>query len=189
MKIRSNRAANRDKTGQATGRSWLRALSKCNAIGLALLAATLLMTPAHASLFKGEALDTAADVITWVVLIVAPAIAISLFWMVHILPEKIAEKRKHPQAKAIQVLCLLSLAFGGLLWPLAFLWAYSKPVLYKMAYGTDKVEPEHGAPEKSTGAKPAEATTEADELKRLRAQVAELESKLVGNPAAKGEGA
>ena len=35
------------------------------------------------------------------------------------------------------MLCLLSLFFGGLLWPIAWLWAYSKPVLYKMAYGTD----------------------------------------------------
>ncbi len=33
---------------------------------------------------------------------------------------------------------MLSLVFGGLLWPLAWLWAYSKPVFYKMAYGTDK---------------------------------------------------
>jgi hypothetical protein len=30
--------------------------------------------------------------------------------------------------------------FGGMLWPLAWLWAFSKPVLYKMAYGTDKAE-------------------------------------------------
>jgi hypothetical protein len=66
---------------------------------------------------------------------------------VHILPEKIAEKKGHPQAKAIQCLCLLSLVFGGLLWPLAWLWAYSKPALYKLAYGTDKVD-WHGEKEK-----------------------------------------
>ena len=60
--------------------------------------------------------------------------------MVHILPEKIAEKKKHPQTDAIKTLCLLSLFFGGMLWPLAWLWAYSKPVMYKLAYGTDKVE-------------------------------------------------
>jgi CBS domain containing-hemolysin-like protein len=116
---------------------------RCRRAGWAAFAAALAAAPAHASMFKGEALDTAADVITWVVLIVAPIIAIGLFWMVHILPEKIAEKRKHPQAKAIQTLCLLSLVFGGLLWPLAWLWAYSKPVFYKMAYGTDTVEPGH----------------------------------------------
>ncbi len=150
--------------------------------GLLFIAATLLFSPAHASMFKGEALDTAADVLTWVVLIVAPIIAIAVFWLVHILPEKIAEKRKHPQAKAIQTLCLLSLVFGGLLWPIAWLWAYSKPVLYKLAYGTDTVEPEHG-----DTAQHAPSTTEADELKRLRAQVAELETRLAGKPAQEGE--
>jgi CBS domain containing-hemolysin-like protein len=41
---------------------------------------------------------------------------------------------------AIQTLCLLSLVFGGLLWPLAWLWAYTKPVGYRSAYGTDKHE-------------------------------------------------
>src|SRR5258707_901666 len=98
---------------------------------------------AHASIFKGEALDTAADVLTWVVLVVAPIVAIAVFLLIHILPEKIAEKKQHPQAKAIQCLCLLSLAFGGLLWPLAWLWAYTKPVLYKMAYGADKTTNGH----------------------------------------------
>jgi len=150
--------------------------------GLLFIAAMFFFSSAHASMFKGEALDKAADVITWVVLIVAPIIAIAVFWIVHILPEKIAEKRKHPQAKAIQALCLLSLVFGGLLWPIAWLWAYSKPVLYKLAYGTDTVEPEHGG-----SAQPVASTTEADELKRLRAQVAELETRLAGKSAAEGE--
>src|SRR4030095_15884568 len=56
----------------------------------------------------------------------------------NILPEQIAHKRHHPQFEAIRTLCLLSLVFGGLLWPLAWIWAYSKPVMYKLAYGTDK---------------------------------------------------
>lgn len=150
--------------------------------GLIFIAAMLHHAPAHASIFKGEALDKAADVITWVVLIVAPIIAIGVFWIVHILPEKIAEKRKHPQAKAIQTLCLLSLVFGGFLWPIAWLWAYSKPVLYKLAYGTD--EAEHGHDD---AGKPAAGTAEAEELKRLRAQVAELEARLSGKSGAEGE--
>ena len=33
---------------------------------------------------------------------------------------------------------MLSLVFGGLLWPIAWLWAYTKPVAHKLAYGTDK---------------------------------------------------
>lgn len=82
--------------------------------------------------------DSAADVIAVIVLIVVPLVVIGLFWLVHILPEKIAERRHHPQKEAIKVLCLLSLAFGGMLWPFAWLWAYSKPVLHKLAYGRDK---------------------------------------------------
>ena len=109
-------------------------------LGVGLAAAWALSQPASASMFEGETLDKVADILAWVVLIIAPLVGITVFWLVHILPEKIAEKRHHPQAKAIQVLCLLSLVFGGLLWPLAWLWAYSKPVLYKMAYGTDVVE-------------------------------------------------
>ena len=92
---------------------------------------------AHASLFHGETLDALANGIAWVAIIIGPMIGIVIFWLVHILPEKIAEKKKHPQAKAIQCVCLLSLVFGGLLWPIAWLWAYTKPVLHKMAYGTD----------------------------------------------------
>jgi CBS domain containing-hemolysin-like protein len=150
--------------------------------GLIFITAALHFAPAHASMFKGEALDTAADVLTWVVLIAAPIIGIAVFLLVHILPEKIAEKKKHPQAKAIQTLCVLSLFFGGLLWPLAWLWAYTKPVMYKLAYGTDEVEPEHGKK-----AEPAAVATDVEELKRLRAQVAELETRLVGKSAAEGE--
>jgi hypothetical protein len=147
----------------------------------ALLLSLMLFQPcAHASMFKGEALDNVADVMAWVVLIIAPIAAIAVFLMVHILPEKIAEKKQHPQTDAIKTLCLLSLVFGGMLWPLAWLWAYSKPVMYKLAYGTDKVEG-HDAASVS-----AEGTKDEEELKRLRKQVAELEGKLSGKPATGG---
>ena len=89
---------------------------------------------------SGEMVDTIADYMAIFVLVFVPVLLVYLFWMVHILPEKIAERRGHPQADAIKTLCLLSLVFGGLLWPVAWLWAYSKPVLHKMAYGTDRVE-------------------------------------------------
>ena len=105
-----------------------------------------------------------AQAISWMAVIVAPVIFIIVFWLVHILPEKIAEKKHHPQAKAIQVLCLLSLVFGGLLWPLAWLWAYSKPVFYKMAYGTDRADEEgHGL-------------SKEDEVTALRRRIVELEA-------------
>jgi len=131
-------------------------------------------TPAHASFLHGDALDSLANGIAWVALIVAPIIGITVFWLVHILPEKIAHKRNHPQTGAIQCLCLLSLVFGGLLWPFAWLWAYSKPVLYRMAYG------------KETGdahARDAGEKHEVSEVDRLRARVAELEANSRGGKA------
>ena len=135
-------------------------------IAFAVLA---LPTRAHASLFQGETLDAVANGISWVVLIVAPVIGIAAFWLVHILPEKIAEKKKHPQTKAIQCLCLLSLCFGGLLWPIAWLWAYTKPVLHKLAYGTD-VDESHGHGH-------GQLTEDQKEIEKLRARLAELETK------------
>ena len=136
-------------------------------IAFAVLA---LPTRAHASLFHGETLDAIANGISWVVLIIAPVIGIAIFWLVHILPEKIAHRKKHPQTRAIQCLCLLSLCFGGLLWPLAWLWAYTKPVLHKMAYGTDV--------DKSLDHTEHEMAEEKSEVDKLRARVAELEAKI-----------
>ena len=103
-------------------------------------AVTAVAPAAHASFLPPEMMDKAAMTIAWFVIVVVPIGAVVLFWMVHVLPEKIAHKRHHPQRDAIQVLCLLSLVFGGLLWPIAWLWAYVKPVSYKLAYGTDRHE-------------------------------------------------
>ena len=129
---------------------------------------------AHASFLHGETLDAVAGAIAWFAFIIVPPVLIVVFLLVHILPEKIAEKRHHPQLGAIKCLCLLSLAFGGLLWPIAWLWAYTKPVLHKMAYGTD-VDHSHG----QTGGEKS-ATTE---LEQLRARVAELEAERKGGKA------
>ena len=165
--------------------------------------------PAHASMFAGETLDAVADGIAWVAIIVGPIVAIGVFWLVHILPEKIAEERRHPQYKAIQTLCILSLFFGGLLWPLAWLWAYSKPVMYKLAYGTDKADdlPDEDAPPASSpapapkaekalpvsaqlAALEAEAAQKArdEELQRLRSELADLRRQLGGRDDARAGG-
>ena len=136
----------------------------------AALLALITAFPAHASFMQGETLAKAANVIAIVVLVVVPIVAVVVFWLVHVLPEKIAHKRHHPQTEAIQVLCLLSLVFGGLLWPLAWLWAYTKPVLYKMAYGTDK------APATQASA-PTPGTNAGDlreDMARLRADLEKL---------------
>jgi hypothetical protein len=93
----------------------------------------------------------------------------------------------------------LSLVFGGLLWPIAWLWAYSKPVVHKMAYGTDKashdVDEEGNAWDTDGGphdAKPVavlglhdrlaqiEARLSAEDLKTVRSDIEAIEAKLAG---------
>jgi len=141
-----------------------RLAARLSAVPLAVAVLLGMSSQAEASFLSPEAEDTLATVIALFVIFVVPVVLIVVFWLVHILPEKIAEQKRHPQAKAIQVLCLLSLFFGGMLWPIAWLWAYSKPVLHKLAYGTD-VDDSHAPPagvgEEPEGTLPV-LTTEAE---------------------------
>lgn len=123
-----------------------------------------LLIPAQAWAMKPGLEEKMADVLVWVVIAVVPLVAIYLFWKVHILPEVFAEKHQHPQKHAIQVVCLLSLVFGGLLWPIAWLWAFTKPVAYKAAYGTDKHDDYFLKPDGAHGNKPMDLAIVEDEL-------------------------
>jgi CBS domain containing-hemolysin-like protein len=155
----------------------------------ALLGAAFVPQSARASMFHGETLDSIANGISWAVLVIAPIIGIAIFWLVHILPEKIAHKRKHPQTRLVQCLCLMSLVFGGILWPLAWILAYSKPVLHKLAYGTDVDESlahddhgDHG--DDGDHGDHAEANAEeTGEVEKLRARIGELERQITGGNA------
>jgi Protein of unknown function (DUF3302) len=161
-------------------------------LGFGMLIASF---PPSAWAMTGPFVDKMADILTWVVMLFVPVLGIYLFWIVHILPEKIAEKRHHPQKEAIKTLCILSLVFGGMLWPLAWLWAYSKPVLHKLAFGTDKHEDyylEEGAEAEPATDELSEATTRlrraigrmsakgvsAQELDPLKRELAEIEGTL-----------
>jgi CBS domain containing-hemolysin-like protein len=139
---------------------------------LALVLAAFAAEPCLAA--GGEFVDKAAHVLALFIIIVLPIGGVILFWLVHILPEKAAEKRHHPQKDAIQVLCLLSLVFGGLLWPLAWLWAYSKPVMYKLAYGRDKHD-DYYAERQGEGESEPAAQSLHEELSHLRQELEELQ--------------
>lgn len=160
---------------------------------IAVTASVALLTSAPALAAHGSpaTVDKIATVLAWIVICIVPVIGVALFWTVHVLPEKVAEKRHHPQKEAIQVLCLLSLVFGGLLWPLAWLWAYSKPTLYKLAYGTDKSDEYYAAlADQEQGLTQDVARLKADldhvlarsdasdELKAIRDKLAALEPRL-----------
>ena len=136
----------------------------------------LACTGARASFLSGEALDSFADILALVVIFIVPVVVIVLFWIVHVLPEKIAHKRHHPQVEGITTLCLLSLVFGGLLWPLAWLWAYTKPVFHKMAYGRDRHE-DYYAELEGEAETAGDTATVYEELARLRKDLGALEKR------------
>ena len=92
------------RVGLAQG-SWWRRGAPWLALGLGLLPGA-----ASASFLSGEAADTAATYIASFSVTVVPIGLIFLFWKLHVLPERIAEARHHPQKEAIHVLCLLSLS-------------------------------------------------------------------------------
>jgi CBS domain containing-hemolysin-like protein len=133
---------------------------------LAGLAASL-PAAAHASLLSGDALDSFANGLSWFILIVMPLLAVGLFLIVHVLPEVIAERRHHPQKDAIKTLCILSLFFGGMLWPLAWLWAYTRPTLHRAVYGTER----HDDYYVEMGEKARSGKLTQEELEQLRIEL------------------
>jgi hypothetical protein len=134
--------------------------------------------PAEASFLSPELEDKLASFLAVFILFIVPCVLIVLFWMVHVLPEKIAHKRHHPQFEAIRTLCLLSLVFGGLLWPLAWIWAYTKPVMYRMAYGTDK-HPDAASTSGHESAEELEVMSLRERLARLEDRVPAAELKVL----------
>lgn len=175
--------------------TWAHRAARVAVLGLVGLACSMAWpADAHASLLSPEAEDAAATFLSWFILFVVPVALIVLFWLVHVMPEKIAHKRHHPQFEAIRTLCLLSLVFGGILWPLAWLWAYTKPVGYKLAYGTDKhpdYYKEHGLPEPEAAATDLRQRVTAlegrgipdEELEAIRADLSALEARVSGRDA------
>lgn len=136
-------------------------------------AALFLPVAARASFLAGDALDSFANALSWVVILLVPAGAIALFWLVHVMPEKIAEKQQHPHKQSIKVLCILSLFFGGMLWPLAWLWAYTKPVAYRAIYGSEK----HDDYYIEEGEKALHGQLPPEEVENLRLELAAMAAK------------
>jgi CBS domain containing-hemolysin-like protein len=129
--------------------------------------ASLLPAAAHASFLAGETLDAFANGLSWFILFAVPIAAIAGFLYVHVLPELIAERRHHPQKDAIKMLCILSLFFGGMLWPFAWLWAYTRPTLHKAVYGTEK----HDDYYVEMGEKARAGTLTGEEVEHLRREL------------------
>ena len=70
---------------------------------------------------------TGLDLFATIVLILVIATAVGVLVVLAMMPGKIAAQRKHPQAEAIKVAGWLGL-LTGIVWILAMIWAYMKPV-------------------------------------------------------------
>jgi hypothetical protein len=70
-----------------------------------------------------DILDIIAFAVFGILLVAAVVIVVTL----GSLPGQIAHKRGHPQAAAVTVAGWLGLVTGGILWPLALIWAFLKP--------------------------------------------------------------
>lgn len=58
------------------------------------------------------------------VFVVLAASAIAVFCIMGWMPGHIARQRNHPWAQAVGVAGWITLIFGFVLWPVAFIWAY-----------------------------------------------------------------
>lgn len=87
----------------------------------------------------------AFDIIAFGVFAVLPAAAVVIVVTLGSLPGQIAHKRGHPQAPAITVAGWLGLATGGLLWPLALIWAFLRPAAAGPALSAPHSAPREGS--------------------------------------------
>jgi hypothetical protein len=99
-------------------------------------------------------LDAFAFVVFAVLIFVGVIIVVSLGK----LPGQLAHKWDHPQAGAINAMSWIGIATGGLLWPIAFIWAFTTP------FGTKSPVKEDRPP--SSAAEPDAAATRVTALRK-----------------------
>lgn len=96
------------------------------------------------------------DVFAAFVLLVLIVAAIAIWVALAMLPGRIAKRRNHPQAEAINVGGWAAALLLFVLWPLVLIWAFTKP----------------------QAAAAGGAGSEAEELKKLQSRIGNLEAKL-----------
>jgi hypothetical protein len=67
------------------------------------------------------------DAFAFVIFAILIAVAVIAVVKLGQLPGQLARKWGHPQASAINATSWIGIATGGLLWPLAFIWAFTVP--------------------------------------------------------------
>ena len=67
------------------------------------------------------------DAFAFLVFAILIAVAVIVIVKLGQLPGQLARKWGHPQASAINAAGWIGIATGGLIWPLAFIWAFMTP--------------------------------------------------------------
>jgi len=67
------------------------------------------------------------DIFTWIVFLIMISVIVGIIVFMGLWPGRIAKTRQHPQAEAITIGSWVCLLFGGIMWPLILIWAYTKP--------------------------------------------------------------
>jgi len=91
-------------------------------------------------------LDAFAFVVFAVLIFVAVFVLVGLGK----LPGQLARKWEHPQAAAINAMSWIGIATGGLLWPVAFIWAFTNPVGAKPGTLRGTLEPDAAVASETT---------------------------------------
>jgi len=109
------------------------------------------------------------DIFAWVVLVVMIVTVLVIVAVLGMIPGKVALKREHPQAEAINVASWLALIFGFAAWPFVLVWAYMRPLAQPLHAGSlDGATAEHEALHAEREA--SKAIREAEEEARRKAE-------------------
>ncbi len=116
------------------------------------------------------------DIMAFAVFAVLLAAAVVIVVGMGSLPGWIAQKRGHPQAAAINVASWLGVATLGLLWPLALIWAFLKPL-------EGLRDQESGVRSQGSGARDEEASgtglpSDTSSLQQMQSRIEALEAAL-----------
>jgi hypothetical protein len=76
------------------------------------------------------------DIFALIILLVLLIAVVAIWVILGMMPGRIARQRNHPQADAINVCGWWGVLTLGILLPLAYIWAYTKPIARPISTGS-----------------------------------------------------
>lgn len=95
---------------------------------------------------------TFLDIFSLIVLTVILLTVLAVIAFLGMLPGKVATQRNHPQVDAVRMAGWVGILAGGILWPLAFIWAFYRSPADSAAVLRDRVNELEGELAKAKGA-------------------------------------